>query len=661
MPAFNFYRRRWYPRTRTYWTRRRWLRRRRPRKTIRRRFRRHRRVRRHFKRRFYKKKLSKITVQQWQPTTIKNCSIKGHLPLIICGQGRIPHNWTIFSESIVPVGESGGGAWSYTQLTLRALYDEFLKFNNWWTKGNDGLPLVRYRYTKLKLYRSKDTDYIVTIIRCPPFSVTRENYFDTQPSRMLMNINKHIIPRSDRKYFRKPYKTVIIKPPSLWTNKWYFQQDICNFPFFVIKASACSLDEFYLPSDQLTNNITLLTLNTDFFQNPQWKTTDTTPYIPKQALDTTSEPQQIKPVYLWGTHNGITYDERTNLPKTFENLTLLGNTMNYTPGKEMTQTNETNYMTTKANWGNPFHYKFRGTESRLFYTFIKPNTANTQFKGAELYYMFEQIRYNPLKDNGIGNTVYFKTVALSQGTVDTEPTIDQIIVKELPLWIIFWGFSDWIKKSKPIQHIDQDYQIVVKSKHLYPQRKTYLFTDKFFTHPPEFITELNETDKVNWHPKYDMQKEVENIIAQTGPAAPKITKTKSIQVNVLYNVKLKWGGCPAPMENVSNPCEQEKFPGPNSVHFRPEVTNPETEKETFLYEWDEKRQTITAPAAKRLKTDSKPKTYFTDSGPLNVPHEEETETQTSEDEEENKILLNRLLRNKRNRKLLRKRLRQLIK
>lgn len=318
-------------------------------------------------------------------------------------------------------------------------------------------------------------------------------------------------------------------------------------------------------------------------------------------------------------------------------------------------------MTSKANWGNPFHYKFRGPDSRLFYTFQKPESPTTPFEGQELHTVFEKIRYNPLKDNGIGNTVYFKTTVLSQGTVDTEPTIEQIVVKDYPMWLIWWSFSDWIKKSKPIQHIEQDYQIIAKSKYFYPQRKTYLFTDKYFYQPPEFPTELNETDKTNWHPKYEMQKEVENIIAQTGPAAPKLTNSKSIQVNMLYSVKLKWGGCPAPMENISNPCEQEKFPGPNSVHFRPEIQNPETEKEMYLYQWDEKRQTITSAAAKRLKTDSKHKTYFTESGPLNVPHEEETETQTSEDEEENKILLNRLLRNKRNRKLLRKRLRQLIK
>lgn len=29
-----------------------------------------------------------------------------------------------------------------------------------------------------------------------------------------------------------------------------------------------------------------------------------------------------------------------------------------------------------------------------------------------------------------------------------------------------------------------------------------------------------------------------------------------------YDIKLKWGGCPAPMETVSNPCEQENSPRP---------------------------------------------------------------------------------------------------
>ncbi len=46
----------------------------------------------------YKRKLSKITVKQWQPKTIHNCTIKGLLPVFVCGRTRICHNYTLYAE-----------------------------------------------------------------------------------------------------------------------------------------------------------------------------------------------------------------------------------------------------------------------------------------------------------------------------------------------------------------------------------------------------------------------------------------------------------------------------------------------------------------------------------------------------------------------------------
>ncbi len=103
-------------------------------------------------------------------------------------------------------------------------------------------------------------------------------------------------------------------------------------------------------------------------------------------------------------------------------------------------------------------------------------------------------------------------------------------------------------KSKPIQHIGEDYQIVVQSKFITPKRNCYVFVDKYMWGADTLHTEFTETDKTNWHPKYAFQSEVENSFAETGPATPKLNHTKSFEVNMKYNIKLKWGGCPAPME-----------------------------------------------------------------------------------------------------------------
>lgn len=107
-------------------------------------------------------------------------------------------------------------------------------------------------------------------------------------------------PHLGRKQYKKNYIRITIQPPSLWQNKWYFQQDMCNLPLFIIKTTAASLDQFYQPDTQLSNNITLYTLNTDMFQNPQWHYEGTSGYIPKHTPLT----EGTKPVYLYGTANG---------------------------------------------------------------------------------------------------------------------------------------------------------------------------------------------------------------------------------------------------------------------------------------------------------------------------------------------------------------------
>lgn len=190
MPPW-YYRRRWRSNRRRRIPYRRW----RFRKPVQRTFRRKPyRVRKLWRKKF-KRKLKKITVKEWQPKKIRNCRIKGDLCLFACGQQRVPHNFTLYSESIVPEKEPGGGAWSIMQLTLRALWDEFVKFRNWWTTSNDNLPLVRFMNVKFKFYKSKHTDYIVIPHLCPPFAVTREDYLNTQPIRALMDRRKIIVPR----------------------------------------------------------------------------------------------------------------------------------------------------------------------------------------------------------------------------------------------------------------------------------------------------------------------------------------------------------------------------------------------------------------------------------------------------------------------------------
>lgn len=639
MPPFNFYRRRPWQR---WWRRRRRFRTRRFRNPIFRRFRRRNWVRRRrYKKTIFKKKAKKVTVKEWQPLNIRKCRIKGNLCLLSCGRLRANQNYTLFSESYVPIEESGGGGWSIMQLTLRALYDEYQKYRNWWTKSNQGLPLVKFINLKLKFYRSAQTDYLIQIKRCPPFEVTRDIYFNTQPSRMLMNHKTIIVPRLDRPFSKKPYIKRTVLPPSLFQSKWYFQQDILNTPLVVLYTSSCSLDQMYGPSDQLSYNITLKCLNTDFFQNPAWKQESDTGYTPKVSGTITQK--------LFTTGNG-------SEPTKWNELIPLFNTRTYTLGKPIQNKDSFN---NKDFWGNPFAAKYIHDDVRYYYGPI-PNNIDNKPNVTLLHELYFYARYNPMKDNGQGNKVYMKSTSLPQGSFLTLPKED-IIASELPLWIIMWAWESWLNKAKPIQHIQDDYQLVIQTQFFYPKRQAYVILDRYFANTSG--EDLTETDKANWHPKTEFQEESIAYIANTGPATPKFNNYKSIEAHCGYNFLLKWGGCPAPMEIIEDPAKQEKFPFPNNIQQTSEIQDPATQKQHYLYYWDQRADELTGPATKRLKQDFTFDPSFAESGPKELPNkretqEEEDETSIPKNEEETSILIQQLRYNQRQ---LRNRIRHLLK
>ena len=219
--------------------------------------------------------------------------------------------------------------------------------------------------------------------------------------------------------------------------------------------------------------------------------------------------------------------------------------------------------------------------------------------------MFTQLDTTPFKDKGKGNQVYFiPTYAATHNS--WEPTKDpDIMFENFPLWILFWGIESIIKRMGKCPHIDDDWVCVIKTKAFNTPAQHYVPLSYEFVHGlgpyNTDRSDISPDDNRKWYPKWKFQKQaIENII-NTGPAVCRADNTKNIQATIKYDFFFKWGGNPAPMESVYDPTTQPVTPTPSGLQLQNEITNPETDISSFLYQWDTRRDFITQSAIERIK------------------------------------------------------------
>nr|UGV39582.1 MAG: ORF1 [TTV-like mini virus] len=652
MPPYNYYYRRWN--NRRPWNRRR----RRPRrqyrywglrKTFRRRPTRRRRVR---KTKFHKK-LKKIKVYEWQPTKIVKCKIKGNIALIQGGKGRQGFNYAQYQDSYIPSHQGGGGTWSIMVFSLGALYQEWERLNNVWTKSNNGLPFARYNGCVFKFYREKYYDYVVHYSICYPMTDTEEQHLQSHPNRMLQLRKKVIVHRTQNQNHKKPYVRKRIRPPAMLQSHWYFQQELCNTGLLLITTSICNLNDYWLSPNSFSNNISFYSVNTRLFTNPNFQNIDSTlGYIPKQD------------VFLYASYNG------QGKPK-WQDLVYLGNTNHYDPGTPGGEPNAEYPFMNKKYWGNPFHYQTANQQVKMYISATNPTTIQkTQLSQQASVTetdepVFQECRYNPYADKGYGNECYFLSNTISKKKVWDPPDNKKLYNFGYPIWLLLWGWGDWQLKLKEINQIGINYQLIFKTDKILPKLPAYIPVNYNFVYVDEDSKPLTETDKLHWYPKYDFQLNTISNICDSGPGTYQFDDTNSVQANCNYCFYFKWGGCPAPMEGVKDPCNQPQFPIPNQVTEGFKIQDPNTNKKEYLYMFDERRQTLTKTAQKRICKDIEPEKFvFTDGNlldlPTTLPKRKKT-SETSSEEEEKTPLQKRIELLKFKQRLLHKRLNRLTK
>lgn len=635
MPPFR--RRRYY--YRNWWgynRKRRYFRRRRPATTFRSRKRRKYTVRRKRLYKRYYKKLKKLKLTQWQPSTIKKCSILGYLVLFQAGRGRFSYNYPQYKESFVPEHQPGGGGWGIQQLTLSNLYTENCNLMNYWTKSNYRLNLVRFLGVEVTLFRHPFVDYVWTYFPDMPKNVTKYFYASHHPLNLLTHNRKITIPSfQTQPHKRKPYKRKFIRPPKQFKNQWYFTQNFCQIPLLTFAASACSLYNMFGSNTAQNSNCTIYVLDPIQIKHPtfQYKT-QTHPQYGYKPSDK----------FLYG----IPHEPLTQKPK-YSDVAYLGNVNVNDPGDPIN--NKSTY--TYEHWGNLFYWAYLTGNMTMVLSEKTPeqakNAKDTTIPESEIKHtpFISTVRYNPFKDKGTGNKVYF-IPNYDHSKTDWNPTSDpDLMFENFPLWLIFWGIEGIIKKMGKCPHMDDDWICVIQTSYFNTPEQYYIPLSYNFIHglPPysDERSDITPTDNRTWYPKWKFQKEaIENII-NTGPAVCRADNTKNIQATLKYRFYFKWGGSPAPMENVYDPTTFPTTPVPSGLNIQNEIIDPNTPIESFIYKWDTRRDILTETATERIKqSPTNDLTLFTDGRQSATDvqlFKEKTQEKTTQEKENETLLL----------------------
>nr|UGV42618.1 MAG: ORF1 [TTV-like mini virus] len=623
MPPFQ--RRRYY--NRNWWNsrwRRPYYRRRRSGKPFRTRKRRRRRVRRKF---YFKrhKKLKNLKIKQYQPMSIKKCRIEGYLCLFQAGWGRYSNNYTLWKESIFPPKFPGGGGWSIQRLSLANLYTQHKDHMNYWTRSNERLNLCRYLGCKVTLFRERFTDYIFTWMDEEPRHVPKYYYSSYHPLRLLTHKRKKVVPSlTTQPHKRKPYKTVFIPPPKIMKNQWFFQQQLSQYTLLTFAAVSCSLGNMFGSDKAQSNNCTLYCIDTNVFKSPFFQF------------------KAVKPE--WGYQinvNAFLYgiDNQTLQEPKWGQAIYLGNTMENKRGSYLNNSNNKVF----ANWGNPFFWGFltghfplaqsQATENPDTYKNKLQTTITTShLKNTPLVF---PVRYNPFRDKGLGNKLYFVPNYLSSKT-DWEPTTDpELIFENYPLWLMAWGLEDILKRIGKTTELDLNWIAVFQSKYLsQPEPYYVIVSHDFVIGKGPYGTdheEYSRDDITNWHPRWKYQRQAFNDIVMTGPAVATGDNAQNIQATMKYNFFFKWGGNSPPQETIYDPVNQPITPYPHNLFGNNEIVDPSTSITGEIYPWDFRRHYLTDTATERIKqSPTNDFNVFTDGDPTATKIYEEATPQTEE-------------------------------
>nr|UHK06263.1 MAG: ORF1 [Torque teno midi virus] len=556
---------RWRRRQRTYRKRRprrRYNRRRRARYTSKRRRRRHYKVRR---------KKKRIILTQWQPESIKKCKVKGVGTIVMGAEGTQFRCSTVYKTEWTNPKVAAGGGFGVELFTLNYLYQENKAKNNIWTSSNANRDLCRYTGGKITFYRHPETDFIIYYNTQPPFTITKYTYLNMHPIRLLQRRHKKILLSTATKPTGKLTKRFKFKPPKTLSSKWFFQEDLAPYGLVTIGATACNFRYPWFGCCNENLIITLYYIQPQFYVHSEWAQVHTDAYNPLGFGGT----KMSETMYYYSDVDG-------KLNEWQMNPTLwTGNRYNGS-------------VSLKNGWFCPQVLRAKAVKKTKTESPLGLTPCGV-------------LRYNPALDTGQGNKVWLTPVI--SGTYGV-PKDDDLVMENFPLYMIFFGYTSFLKQVKSKTISFKANMFVVKSPALYrvfgsDKNDWYPLIDKSFIDGKG----TSGTDPIpftagTWYPTVYSQRDSIAQIVNCGPYTPKYNETKAStwQCNYFYNFYFKWGGSYPPEQEAENPANKGKYPDPNTEQEAIQIADPLKQKyQTIFKSWDYRRGLLTPKALKRMQ------------------------------------------------------------
>lgn len=468
-------------------------------------------------------------------------------------------NYTTTQNDWVLPKTPGGGGFSTTVFSLQYLFEQHTLHKNIWTTDNTNFDLCRYTGCKFIFYRHQWADFIVTYTLMYPMTLSFPDYMQCQPLQMLLQKRKIIIRSLQHKPTGKAYVKKRFRPPKQMTNKWFFQNQFALKPLILIKATVADLTQPFLGPGGGNELVSLQCLNIhNGYITPNWGTTQTQGYAPYS----TAHLNQVK--WEKGTKSGTATIDTTHYNATSLNQGWFQ--------KTLLQADKIQFTNTASD--------------------LKPPT----------YWA----RYNPKEDTGVNNSVYLVSI---NSTEYRKPETDRILIaNNKPLWMLLYGFIDYIKHIKKTE-VTSIYFLLIQSDHIHPFAdtalpKTHLILDSTFINGQgPFNTPVPPRMQGNWYPTLEHQQDSICNIIKAGPFTYKPDPTQgNWELHYTSTFFFKWGGALEPNNQVTDPTLVPDYPSPNTVQPTIQISDPSKQiPESILHSWDFRRGYITRKALKRMQ------------------------------------------------------------